>query len=263
VSSVDSGNTQTDNQHDFTIARKGYEPVEVDRLLAEYEEALRELEDYAARLNLELKEARLEISRLEAGEQESVDRAMLAVFDAKERIMERALERAREIEEAARHSAGLAGPLLEPDPVRATPEPLAEAVALAISGESVDPETVLDKMLVEAEAIRNRLDSGLAAAFDHMEKVQRDAEVRAADLIADARREAALLKAAAAARGPEVETAIAVNLSGDTAPGPERPSRYSRHTARLPRLGEDAGPSVLASMNGLRTKLRESGNSSP
>jgi cell division septum initiation protein DivIVA len=285
VSHGDGGNAHAENKHEFTVIRKGYDPAEVDRLLAEYEEALRELEEYAARLNVELKDARREIARLEAAEQESVDRAMLAVFDAKERIMERAMERAREIEDAARTSAGL-GEQMPADTVPVAPEPLAEviaeplaaplaaplaeviaeplaeAISVAASDESTDPNSVLEKMLAEAEAIRNRLDSGLAAAFDHMEKLQRDAEVRAADLIADAQREATQLRAAAAARGPEVETAIAVNLSGEARPDPERPSRYSRHTARLPRLGEDGGPSVLATMNGLRMKLRESEDSS-
>ena len=133
--------------------------------------------------------------------------------------------------------------------------------ALGGRGPPVDSERNA-VVLSTVSAIRNRLDRGLTAAFDHMDKMQREAEIRAADLIADARQEAARLRAAAAARGPEVETAIAVNLAGENLSAGGRPSRYSRNTAGLPHLGDEAGPSILASMNGLRMKMRESDKSS-
>jgi hypothetical protein len=241
----------------FTTVRKGYDPAEVDKRIAEYEEALEDLEEYAAKLKRELNQAQREIDRLVAAEKDSIDRAMLAVFDAKERIVARAMDRAREIEEAARLAAGLA-PTDESESFKVvSDEQPVPTVAPSLDDGAVDPNTVMEKMLAEAEAIRNRLDSGLAAAFDQMEHMQRDAESRAAELIADARREAAQLRTASATRGPEVETAIAVNLSGEKPTEPDRPSRYSRNTARLPRLGAEAGPSIMATMNGLRTKMRE------
>ena len=68
---------------------------------------MRDLEEYAGRLKQELAEARVQIKRLEETEQDAVDRAMLAVFDSKERILERARQKALEIENEARLAAGM------------------------------------------------------------------------------------------------------------------------------------------------------------
>jgi hypothetical protein len=251
-----AGNARSGPHQEFTIVRKGYDPEEVDKRLAEYEEAVRDLEIHAARLKHELKEARMRISRLEQSEQESVDRAMLAVFDAKERILGQALERARKIEEAARLSAGL--------PTAPQPDNESSAEALIaptplILEDAADPQTVMQRMLEEAEAIRTRLDRGVAAAFEHMEQMQRAAEARAAELIAGVHREAEQLRGAAADEPSTAETAVTVNLAGEDGVATERPSRYSRNRARLPRLGEEGETSVLASMNGLRIRMREAG----
>lgn len=258
-----SGSARSDTDREFAIVRKGYDPAEVDKRLAEYEEAMHDLEVHAARLKHELKEARRRISQLEDAEKESVDRAMLAVFDAKERILERALERAREIEDQARLTAGL--PVAPPGDGagRATTGAPEQTVATPVPGLSgaVGPETIMQRMLDEAEAIRNRLDKGVAAAFAHMEEMQRVAESRAADLIADVRQEAAQLRSTAAEKECDGEPLVTVNLSGEGQPTAERPSRYSRNTAHLPRLGDNGGPSVLASLNGLRSKMRESDES--
>lgn len=241
---------------EFTLVRKGYEPAEVDKRLAEYEGAVQELEEYTKRLQHELKAARREIARLAATEQESIERGMAAVLNAKERIMEQAMARARQIEDEARSAVGQSPSSEEAGPP--AEDPAAALEKLIVGMDAPDPNAVLEKMLEEAEAIRNRLDDGLAAAFDEMEQMRRDAELRAADLIAEARHEAAQLRAAAATQGPEVETAIAVNLTG----AEERPSRYSRNSASLPRIGEDSGASILATMNDLRTKMREDEDSS-
>jgi len=253
-----AGSSRSDTDREFTIVRKGYDPAEVDKRLAEYEEAVRDLEVYSARLKHDLKEARQKIARLEAAEQKSVDRAMLAVFDAKERILERALTRAREIEDEARVSHGL-----PPTPVGHDEDlgavDAADPVAVPIVGvdEFADPRSVMERMLAEAQAIRSRLDSGVAAAREHMERMQQDAETRAADLIAGARREVEQLRAAVA-ETPQVETEVTVNLSEEGQVASERPSRYARNAAGLPRIEDDGRrPSVLASMNGLRMKMRE------
>ena len=264
---------QTGAENEFVIIRKGYDPAEVDQCLAEYDDAFRELEEYAARLKHELSEARLEIGRLQAAEKESVDNAMLAVFAAKDRIIQEAHERARMIEEKARSSVS------GPEPLAAVPEPpaifdvptpvaaagppldgllaeLTEAVGEepVVAGEEpdvVDPNAVLQKMLQEAEEIRNRLDSGLAAAFDQMEQMQRDAEDRAESMLAAARLEAARLRSSADTDdGPIIEVTLPDDL-------PPRPSRYSRNSAQLPRIGSEDGASVLAKMNSLRARMRE------
>ncbi len=259
---------ETNAKKEFSPVRKGYDPAEVDEYLAEYDVAFRELEEYAARLKRELSTARSEIVRLKSNEQESIDKAMAAVFESKDRIIDRAMAKAREIEDKARAAAGLPAiteverSLAQPE---ASPAPvLAESLGLSDSGtpdpaDSALADDVLQRMLAEAETIRERLDDGLAAAFHQMEQMQHAAEIRATDLLDEARHEAARFRDAAAGAG-EKETTIEVNLplDGSEATRPPRQSRYSRNSAALPRIGNDGGPSVLASMSGLRNKLRES-----
>lgn len=247
--------------NEFSTVRKGYDPAEVEKYLAEYDEAFRDLEEYAARLKRELHDAKLEIARLHAAEQDSIDAAMLAVFDAKDRIIQGAQERARQIEETARARAGTPH---EPEPEVAVPEAAIDESAGEPPSDSdepvagppsvvAQPTDVLQQMLQEAESIRNRLDDGLAAAFDQMDQMQRDAELRAAALLADARREASRIAAVGSA---STEPTIAVSLT-DRATSSVRPSRYSRNSARLPRIGDEDGSSIMASMNSLRTRMRE------
>ncbi len=230
----------------------------MDRCLARRSEAFRDLEEHAARLAHELNEARLEITRLAANEQKSIDAAMLAVFDAKDRIIQAAHERAQAIEDQARRAAGL--PVAAPPPAPPIEVPVAdpeEDVLTELSelvgeapSEGVQPNEVLEQMLHEAEVIRNRLDSGLAAAFDQMEQMQRDAEVRAREMLTAARDEASRLRRAGLESG---DTSIEVRLTEDD----RRPSRYSKNSAGLPRIGGEDGASVLSKMNSLREKFRE------
>ncbi len=249
---------------EFSIVRKGYDPAEVETYLAEYDDAFRDLEEYATRLKRELNEARLEIGRLEAAEEDSIDNAMLAVFAAKDRIIQGAMDKARDIEERARAAAGLPPVVVESQPesslaLEAADEALPVSSQLLAelselvgeeSEETTQPGDVLQRMLQEAESIRNRLDSGLAAAFDQMEQMQRDAETRAQDLLASARLEAEKLRAAGKTGA---QTSIEVSLTDKG----ERPSRYSRNSAGLPRIGEDEGGSVLSKMNSLRARMRD------
>ncbi|MDJ0496544.1 MAG: DivIVA domain-containing protein [Acidimicrobiia bacterium] len=268
-------------EKEFAITRKGYNPEEVDAHLAEIDVSFRELEEYAARLKQELADARNEIRRLEAAEQESVDKAMLAVFDAKERVLDRARQKAREIENEARIAAGMApldeeevpahgdeefdelvgivkrdtqrvAPIVveQPAPAAATPPP--EPVPPAAAGP--DPTEVLRQMLQEADAIRSQLENGLSSAFSEIERMQQNAEERAAAMLDEARREAAGLRSAGK-DGSEAESKIEVTLAAEG--NGEQRSRYSKNSAKLPRIGDNAGESVLASMNQLRNKLRE------
>jgi len=240
----------------FSITRKGYDPGEVDQALAEYEQAFRELEEYAARLTQELGEARLEVDRLRASEAQAVEKAMMAVFEAKDRIIKDAKERARLIEEEARLNAGLPPQEVPPvDPVASVIDVGAELVAelRAVEAETSgpsEPNEVLAQMLREADEIRNRLDDGLAAAFGEMERMQKDAEERARELLASARVEAARIRGNDDPSRPEIEVTIS---EGE----PERPSRYSRQSAKLPRIAGDDEGSVLAAMANLRARFRE------
>lgn len=264
---------------EFSIVRKGYDPDEVDAYRIESDVAFRELQEYAGRIKQELAEARFEISRLKASEQESIDNAMQAVFDAKDRIMERAKLRAREIEDEARVAAGFspspaplpaAESVSSPDGSQPEPPPTAgpsdadpvkpietDEVAPS-SADGVDPSEILHQMLREADTIKSQLEAGMTAAFDQIEQMQHEAEDRAAVLLDEARREAARLRS-----GEEDTqlpgTTVEVTLpSGEDDEGQdERRSRYSRNSAKLPRIGSGDGQSVLASMNELRLKLHE------
>jgi cell division septum initiation protein DivIVA len=271
---------------EFSISRKGYTPDEVETYLTECDVAFRELEEYAARLKHELAEARSEIARLGTLEQDAIDRAMLVVFDAKERILERAREKAQEIEDEARARAGLE-PAAEESPPDTDTEDLSElleAIAredelLPIPVSSADslaaapPATqtpdgsqqndVLSQMLREADAIRSQLESGMATAFDQIEKMQREAEDRATAMLDEARHETTRLRSAGRdslsaqhARDSEDQITVPSDDSDDDIPRDLR-SRYSKNSAKLPRIGNDTGVSVLASMNQLRNKLRE------
>jgi cell division septum initiation protein DivIVA len=285
------------SKKEFSIARKGYDPAEVDEYLAEYDAAFRDLEDYAARLKQELAEVRLQVGRLEAAEKESVDRAMLVVFDAKERIIERAKERAQEIVNEACAAAGIApvtdgsavadlidddldelagvaSPVAQPLGSADTDKPSAIPVAAVAtsdpeptatkSSDSPEAAAVLQQMLKEASTIRSQLEEGLTSAFSEIERMQRHAELRANAFLDDARAEAEEIRQAGEKRTErdpghgeaKIEVTLASEEQPDASQG-ERASRYSRNSAKLPRIGESAGESVLASMNQLRNKLRE------
>ena len=107
-------------------------------------------------------------------------------------------------------------------------------------GDPAEPNEVLQQMLREADVIRERLDTGLAAAFEQMEQMQRDAEERAEELLTAARTEADRLRAPGDA--PTIQVSLADDEGGNK-------SRYSKNSASLPRIGEDDGGSVLAQMN--------------
>jgi hypothetical protein len=118
-------------------------------------------------------------------------------------------------------------------------------------------------MLREADAIRSQLESGMATAFDQIEKMQREAEDRATAMLDEARHETTRLRSAGRdslsaqhARDSEDQITVPSDDSDDDIPRDLR-SRYSKNSAKLPRIGNDTGVSVLASMNQLRNKLRE------
>ena len=87
------------DKREFSVVRKGYDQKEVKAFLAEIEANFRELEKWAEQTN-----ARLAIAK-ENDSNDEVDEAMIAVFDAKERMFERARLQAEKIEADARERA--------------------------------------------------------------------------------------------------------------------------------------------------------------
>ncbi len=87
------------DKREFSVSRKGYDKKEVKAFLAEIEANFRELEKWA-----EKTKTRLAIAE-EKDSKDEVDEAMNAVFDAKDRVLERARIQAEKIEADARERA--------------------------------------------------------------------------------------------------------------------------------------------------------------
>lgn len=84
---------QTVDEREFTIVRKGYDPGEVKDYLVEIEATLSRFEDWALRTNAKLANAEEKNQAID-----DVDRAMVAVFEARDRVLEQARLYAQEIE---------------------------------------------------------------------------------------------------------------------------------------------------------------------
>ncbi len=85
---------------EFTVTWKGYDREEVRSYLAEIESELRSFEAWASHMR-----ARLSIAEEKSAAIDDVDRAMVAVFEAKERVLQKARLRAERIEAEARQRA--------------------------------------------------------------------------------------------------------------------------------------------------------------
>lgn len=93
------------DERKFSLTRRGYDKREVRAYLEDLEQAFRELEGHARRTSQRVADLERDLADARATEKVSVDNAMMAVFDAKDRILERARRRADEIEEQAHAEA--------------------------------------------------------------------------------------------------------------------------------------------------------------
>jgi DivIVA domain-containing protein len=105
VSEERSDFAQRIDERKFSLSRRGYDKREVRAYLEDLEQAFRELEGHARRTAQRVAELEHDLADARATEKVSVDNAMMAVFDAKDRILERARHRADEIEEQAHAEA--------------------------------------------------------------------------------------------------------------------------------------------------------------
>ncbi|MDJ0954084.1 MAG: DivIVA domain-containing protein [Acidimicrobiia bacterium] len=94
------------DERKFSTSRRGYDRREVKDYLEDLEQAFRELEGHARRTAQRVGDLERDLTKARATERVSVDNAMMAVFDAKDRILERARRKADEIEEEAHAEAG-------------------------------------------------------------------------------------------------------------------------------------------------------------
>ena len=97
--------TQRFDEKTFSVVRKGFDPREVKTFLEELEHAFQDIEGHARRVSQKVVELERDLAAARATEKASLDNAMLAVFDVKDRMIDRAERRALEIEEAASRTA--------------------------------------------------------------------------------------------------------------------------------------------------------------
>jgi DivIVA domain-containing protein len=149
VSEERSHFAQRIDERSFTLSRRGYDKREVRTYLEDLEQAFRELEGHARRNAQRVSDLERDLGKARATEKVSVDNAMMAVFDAKDRILERARRRADEIEEQAQAEAS-------------------RIKAAAIAGEGGAPAG-------ELEAARAQADEIVAAARREADRMMQDA----------------------------------------------------------------------------------------
>jgi DivIVA domain-containing protein len=93
------------DEKSFSMVRKGYDPREVSDYLEELEHGFQDIEGHARRTSQRVVELERDLAAARATEKASLDNAMLAVFDVKDRMLDRAERRAREIEDQAGKAA--------------------------------------------------------------------------------------------------------------------------------------------------------------
>lgn len=97
--------TQRVDEKSFPVVRKGYDTREVKSYLEELEHAFQDIEAHAHRMSQKVVELQRDLAAARATEKASLDNAMYAVFDVKDRMIDRAERRAREIEKEASRTA--------------------------------------------------------------------------------------------------------------------------------------------------------------
>ncbi len=97
--------TQRIDEKTFSVARKGYDTREVKDFLEDLEHAFHDIEGHARRTSQRVVELERDLSAARATETASLDNAMMAVFDVKDRLLDRAERRALEIQDEAGKTA--------------------------------------------------------------------------------------------------------------------------------------------------------------
>ena len=212
----------------FPVVRKGYDQEHVRAYLSEIEASFQDWERWAQGAK-----ARLKIAEEKARSPDEVDEAMIAVFAAKDRIVEQGRLRAEQIEAEARERA------------------------------RVDYEDAAGAIIREAEEQARRIIEGGVVTSERVqyESILEEAQAEADRIVGAARDEAERLIAQAQANATMSEEpagdALVVDLthSGGLDEADDdvslRLTRYQRRSAALPSIGEDASD-VLRSLERLR-----------
>jgi cell division septum initiation protein DivIVA len=132
--------TKRIDEHTFDVVRKGYDSREVKSYLEDLEHAFQDIEGHSRRTSQKVVELERELTRARSTENDSLDNAMMAVFDVKDRLMDRAERRAREIQDEAGKQASV-------------------LLAGAVEARGREPELESRIVDMEHELVRNRADN--------------------------------------------------------------------------------------------------------
>lgn len=211
------------DDREFLLVRKGYDRDQVRAYLGEVEANFRQLERWA-----EDAKARLKIAEERGRRLYDVDEAMVAVFAAKDRVLERSRLQAERIEAEAREQARVDYEAAAAEIIREAEEEARRIIEGALTSERVQYESILqearaeaDRTIVEARAEADRIVSQAHAGVTSSEDGPGDSLV--VDLTHD---------------------------EGADEAAPRR-TRYERKSANLPSIGEDASD-ILRSLERLR-----------
>jgi DivIVA domain-containing protein len=97
--------TKRIDERKFNTVRRGFDPKEVKAYLEELEHVFQDMEGHSRRASQRVVELERDLAAARATEKASLDNAMLAVFDVKDRMIDRASRRAKEIEDQADKTA--------------------------------------------------------------------------------------------------------------------------------------------------------------
>ncbi len=215
------------NDREFSVVRKGYDTVEVKAYLEELESNFRELERWAEEIRARLASAEKRSSDAAA----EVDEAMIAIFAAKGRVLDRTRLIAGRIKDDAKAQARIDYEV-ETAAIIAEAEEEARHIVegAAVTSARVQYESILgearaeaDRVLEEARAEADRVITGERANVTGVEDPPRNHHV--VDLRSD----------------------DALDQADADDDGAARRTRYERHSAGLPSLGDDAA-AVLGSL---------------
>ncbi|MDA2980029.1 MAG: DivIVA domain-containing protein [Actinomycetota bacterium] len=169
---IDQDHPDELDKREFSLRRKGFDREEVRAYLRKVDGQYRDLSLRAQDSKVRLDQAEYELGKLKAEQSQSVDTAIAAVLDAKDRILERARKQAAQIEEEARQNAEFAGDasgepgeLIEKARIQAASivsEAEAKAEKLGHSGET--DSVALVTMMNERDALARELKELTASA---------------------------------------------------------------------------------------------------
>lgn len=219
------------DKREFSISRKGYDKREVRAFLGELEAQFHDLEEWAHEATLRLQHAEFEAQKVKDAEVQSVDAAIAAVLESKDRILERARKRASEIESGAQERADaiLDGVGVAEDEVPldldAAKREAAEIVEHAqrevvqTRSEVEEAKRRLEELLAERNKVRDEIEALIAGTLitesDQGVEIDpvgtlRRVEEQSMEMIADAEVAADRIRADAQAKAAQVAAEIEV-----------------------------------------------------